>query len=415
MNELVLVSVSILIYLLFIWRAGRVYPILYLFLFVYFIQYIFSVYLIYNEYPVLRKQMPIQQEQLFEFVLPALFFLFAGVFLFNKDIDLRELLKKITPFQAARLGNLLVVVSYFFEILEAVGVPGINSITSFTYYLKFIGGMCYVFSPSVLNYAILAFVYLDLIRTTLSQGIFVDFFVWSAYLFFIFCLRYRSSFLIRSAFIFLAIPVLVLIQSVKQDYRDATWSGKQQAGVESLSTLTRKNQKSDDNSFAQSDGVIKTVGRLNQGWHLGLVLRWVPKRQPFANGADFFGDIQGTLLPRVFFEDKKVIGGQDKFYKYTGHKLSTGTSMTIGILGDFFINFGRWGSFVGLFIFGAVVSKILSFFIRRHVLLDPINIIWIPFLFSYLVRANNDFYIVINSFVKGYLIFLAINFIRKQF
>ena len=90
MNELVLFGVGILIYLLFIWKAGRVYPILYLFLFVYFIQYVFSVYLIYNEYPVLRKQMPIQQEQLFEFVLPALFSLFAGVFIFNKDIDLRE-------------------------------------------------------------------------------------------------------------------------------------------------------------------------------------------------------------------------------------------------------------------------------------------------------------------------------------
>jgi len=415
MNEIVLFTVAILIYLLFIWKSGKVFPILYLFLFVYFIQYVFSVYLIYSEYPVLRKQMPIQQEQLFEFVLPALFFLFAGVFVFNRDIDLRDLLKKITPHQAATLGNILIAVSYFFEIVEAIGAPGIKSITSFTYYLKLIGGMCYVFAPSTKNIVILLLVYLDLIRTALSGGIFIDFFVWSTYLFFVVCLKYKFSFFIRSTFILLAIPVLIFIQSVKQEYRDATWSGKKEVGVESLADLASSKKNSENDPFAKSEGVVRTVGRLNQGWHLGKVLKWVPSRQPFADGEDFFGDLAGTILPRIFFADKKVIGGQDKFYKYTGHKLSTSTSMTIGVLGDFYINFGRWGSFLGLFIFGVVISKLLNLFISRHVLLDPINIIWIPFLFSYLVRANNDFYIVINSFVKGYLIFLVINFFRKKF
>jgi hypothetical protein len=126
------------------------------------------------------------------------------------------------------------------------------------------------------------------------------------------------------------------------------------------------------------------------------------------------GDFEGAILPRLFFPDKKIIGSQDKFEKFTGHSLEKQTSMTIGVLGDFYINFGRWGSFILLFVFGAIISRLLFIFLRKYVLPNPINIIWIPFLFSYLVRANNDFYIVINNLVKGYLIFLFVTYLQKR-
>lgn len=414
MSGAVVILVAIFAYLLFIWKSGKVYPILYLFLFVYIVQYVVSVYLIYNEYPVLRKQMPLSQEQLFDFVIPALAVLFLGVFLFNKDLPLEKAIKQVDKKQAMVLGHILVFSSYFFEVLEALNVPGLKPITSFTYYLKFIGGMAYLFSPSIVGYLILGFVYLDLVRDALNVGIFIDFFVWSTYLFFIVCLLRQFSFLVRFGFIVGAVPVLVLIQSVKYEYRAETWSGRKEVGVGSLTDLAEDKQKKENDPFSKSEGVIRTVGRLNQGWHVGMVLKWVPKRQPFADGSDFLTDIEGTILPRFFFPDKKVIGGQDKFKKYTGHELTKSTSMTIGVLGDFYINFGRWGAFIGLFIFGAVVAKLLYFFISRHVLTDPVNLVWVPFLFSYLVRANNDFYIVINSFVKGYLIFLLVNYVRKR-
>ena len=358
--------------------------------------------------------MPIKQEQLFEYVIPALLCLFAGVFVFNKDVDVTNLFAKIDRKRAATLGHLLLVISYFFDLLLFLGVPGIQSIVSFTYYLKFIGSMCYLFAPSTTHYLLIAVVYLGLILEALRGGVFIDFFVWSTYFFLVISLKYNFSLKIRTAFIFIAIPLIVLVQSVKKEYREATWTGKRESGAGLFKELAEKKQNREDDPFGKSEGVIRTVGRLNQGWHLGLVLRWVPRNEEFANGADMLGDIEGTVLPRIFFPEKKIIGSQDKFYKYTGHKLRKSTSMTIGVIGDFYINYGRIGSFIGLFIFGAIIARMLYFFMRKHVLTDPVNIIWIPFLFSYLVRANNDFYVVINSFVKGYLIFLFINFLRKQ-
>ncbi len=415
LNQFTVFAMFFLLYFLFIWKAGKIYPIVYLFLFVYFVQYVFSVYLIYNEYPVLRREMPISQDRLFEYTLPALLFLFGGVFLFNKDVPLLDLFKRVNKMQAVRLGHLLVIFSYLFDFLPVLGVPGINSILSFTYYLKFIGAMCYLFAPSTLNYILVAVVYVDLANTALRGGVFIDFFVWCTYLFLLFSLQQNLSLKIRAAFIVLAVPLLVIVQSVKDEYRSATWSGKRETGIGYFSELAEKKQAKETDPFAKSEGVVKTVGRLNQGWHLGKVLKWVPKREDFSDGEDMLGDIEGTLLPRVLFPTKKFIGSQDKFHKYTGYRLIGTTSMTIGVLGDFYINYGYWGSMVGLFIFGALISRLFFLFMRKYVIPDPVNIVWIPFLFSYLMRANNDFYIVFNNLVKGFLIFLFISFLRKQF
>jgi hypothetical protein len=375
------------------------------------VQYIFSVYLIYNVYPVLAEQMTIKQDVLFSYLIPALLSLFAGVFAFNKDIKISNIFSKIDRKQAVDLGNLLIGVSLFFDVLP---LPGIKSIVSFTYYLKYIGVMCFLFAPSGRNYSVIAIIYLLLVREALQGGIFIDFFMWSTYLFLIVSLRYEFSLRLRALFIVLAVPLLILIQSVKYEYRKATWSGKRETGVELITELAVEKEKQRDDPFNQSEGVVRTVGRLNQGWHLGMVLRWVPSHESFSNGEDFLGDVGAAILPRFFFPNKKMGGSQDKFYKYTGRKLTKTTSMTIGVLGDFYINFGREGSFLALFIFGAVVSRLVYFFIRKYVLPDPINVIWIPFLFSYLVRANNDFYFVFNNLSKGFLIFIAINYLRKQ-
>lgn len=363
---------------------------------------------------MLRREMTISESQLFEYTIPALLFLFAGVFLFNKDVDLAGRFKQINRVRAARLGHLLLFISFASELLPYLGFSGAKSILSFTYFLRYAGAMCYLFSPSLLNYSLLSLVYVLLLRDALRGGIFVDFLVWTAYLFLMIGLVHRFTFKVRASFVLLAAPVLIVIQAVKNEYRDATWAGKRESGIGYFTELAGKTVKTPNDSFEDSDGVISTVGRLNQGWHLGMVLKRVPKKEPFADGEDLLSDLGGVILPRVFFPDKKVIGGQDKFERYTGHDLIGSTSMTIGVLGDFYINFGVWGSFIGLFIFGALMARILYWFIKRYVLPDPINIIWLPFLFTYLIRANNDFYIVVNHLFKGLLIFYFISFLMRK-
>lgn len=359
--------------------------------------------------------MAIKQDVYFDYVNVAMLSLFGGLFLFYRDIDLKKYVRLIDPLQATRLGYLLLAVSYGFDFLQLLGVPGVGSINSFSTFLKYPAAFCFLFSRSPFRYFIIAFIYLQLGVFVLRGGVFIHFFIWSTFLFFFLVLRFNIGFWLRTSFIAVALPVLILVQTVKDEYREATWEGNRERGIGTFAEVAEKeNKRNQETSFEESEGVIRTVGRLSQGWHLGLTLKRVPSRVPFANAQEMFSDITASILPRIIVSDKKVVGSQDKFEKYTGHTLHGSTSMTIGVLGDFYINYGRTGSFIMLFIFGILIAKFLYFFLKRYVLNDPINIVWLPFLFNYLIRANNDFYMVFNSSLKGFLIFLFINFIRKK-
>jgi len=412
MYEALLFGTAFGLYLLLMWKAGKTFPILYLFIFIYFIQYIFSTYLVYNEYKILSYQMPIRQEAYFSYSILACAALFAGTLLFNKDINLRVLMKKIHPQEASHLGYLLLFISLFFDLLPYVGIDIFSSITSFTTYLKYLAAFCFLFTRSAIGYLIIALIYAQLGIIVLRSGVFVSFFIWAMFFFFFVSLKYSISYLFRSLVLLAFIPILVVIQGVKHEYREKVWKDESKGGVGLLSDLAQKQQKEEDDPIAESTGVTRTVGRLSQGWHLGMTLKQVPKKEPIAQGMEMWNDVVASILPRAFFEDKKSVNSKDKFIKYTGHRLRGSTSMSIGILGDFYINFGWWGSIIALFIFGALIARLVYIFIKRYVLADPINIIWVPFILSYLIRANNDFYIFFNCLVKGYVIFLAVNFIR---
>jgi hypothetical protein len=395
-------------------KSGKTYPIFYLFFFTYFLQYVFAPYFVYNEYNVLSYQMPIPQEDYFGYTIPALLFLFSGVYFFLKDFNIRNLVRQINRRQALELGYLLLIISLAFDLVELLGISAFSSITSFTTYLKYVAAFCFLFTRSKFPYFLAALIYLQLALYVLGVGVFISFFIWATFLFLFVVLFFRFPFWLRASAILIAIPVTVLIQSVKNEYREMTWEGKHEAGVELFSELAEKSQEKEKEPYSESKGVVSTIARLSQGWHLGLALRHVPQRQPFANGKELLIDIVSSILPRAIFSGKKEVNSQRKFYKYTGHRLRGSTSMSIGVLGDFYINFGRWGSFFALFVFGAIIAKLANLFYTRYVIRDPINIIWVPFILSYLMRANNDFYIFFNCMVKGFVIFLMVNYVRHQ-
>jgi hypothetical protein len=353
--------------------------------------------------------MEINQEIYFGYALPAIFALFSGLVIFNKKFDFTSLVEKINPQTAFRLGIVSIVVSFTFDF-----VP-VNGLSSFTEYLKYTGALFLLFSNYRFKYIFIFFIYLILIMTVLESTIFLNLFIWATYLFFMISIKWKFSIFTRSIFIVIAIPVLVLVQSVKREYRMMAWKGREKAGVELFSELAREKQKSSRGvSFWESQGVVRTVGRLTQGWHLGLVLRWVPLKTPYDNGKELVSDIGSSLLPRLLFPNKKAVGGKEKFKKFTGHTLWNGTSMTIGVIGDFYANFGWIGSLVGLFLLGTLISMFLNYFNKSFIEPNPIDIVWLPFIFNYLMRANNDFYMVFNGFLKGIIIMFFIKYLVKM-
>src|SRR5687767_6613190 len=267
MNVTVMVVGFIVLYLLLIWKSRDTYPILYLFIFTYFIQYVFAPYFVYNQYDVLSYQMPIPQAVYFNYTIPALFFLFSGVFLFKKDFSIRANLRRIKRIQAIQLAYLLLAISLTFDFIEFIGITAFTSIGSFTTYLKYVAAFCFLFAPSRFNYFLIGVIYLQLALSVLGGGVFISFFIWSTFLFFFITLSFRIPFWLRTSVILIAVPATILVQSVKKEYREMTWEGPHEGGVELFSDLAEKNE--DEGPYTESKGVISTIGRLSQGWHLG--------------------------------------------------------------------------------------------------------------------------------------------------
>jgi hypothetical protein len=207
------------------------------------------------------------------------------------------------------------------------------------------------------------------------------------------------------------------VQGVKKEYRDVVWTEKESGSLELLLELsqTQRAETDPEESYFQSSSFLRTIGRLNQGWHLSMTLNHVPRYQPTVNGSELFTDITASLVPRFLAAGKKKVNDKEKFEKYTGHHIYGNTAMSIGVLGDFYINFGYWGSFIALFFLGVFVALVLKYFMRRYVYVNPLYLVWIPFLFSYLIRANNEFYIFFNNLVKGLILFLLLDYIFRRF
>jgi len=413
-NNLFLISsVLITLVIVLIYRSGKTYPILILFAITYLVQYVIAPYFYYYHYLGRIKVMAVSADEYFSFVIPALLFLFAGVYLFSSRSQNIDFKNNINPEQAGRYGWFLIIISFLLDIVSNVGLSFLQPLLSFTIYLKYVGCFCLVFSRSKLGLVAILLIYARLMLGVLATGVFIDFFIWSAYLFLFFVLIYRFSFVLRLGVFLLIIPVIATVQGVKKEYRELVWSEKEEGGLVLLLELSEEQRQDSDaeKDYFQSSSFLRTIGRLNQGWHLSMTLNHVPERQPFVNGKELFSDITASLLPRFLAAEKKRVNDKEKFERYTGHHIYGSTAMSIGVLGDFYINFGYWGSFVALFILGIFVARVLKFFMSRYVIANPLYLVWIPFLFSYLIRANNEFYIFFNNLVKGFILFFLLDFL----
>jgi len=416
-NLFLVIATLLVLLVLLIYKSGKTYPLLILFAITYFVQYIIAPYFFYFHYPAGLKVMSVNVNTYFSFTIPALLFLFAGVYLFSKSGGQPINFRDIDPKQVSRYGWFLIVISFFFDAVAFLQIPFLLPLVSFTIYLKYVGCFCLVFTQSKLNILVIILIYTRLMIGVLAAGVFVDFFIWSAYLFMFVVLRYRFSFLTRLFTFLLIIPIITTVQGVKKEYRDVVWSEKEAGSLELLLELSeqKRTEKNQAENYFESSSFVRTIGRLNQGWHLSMTLNHVPRYQPFMNGTELFTDITASMIPRFIAEGKKKVNDKEKFEKYTGHHIYGNTAMSIGVLGDFYINFGFWGSFIALFFLGVFVAVVLKYFMNRYVYTNPLYLVWIPFLFSYLIRANNEFYIFFNNLVKGLILFFIIDYLFRKF
>jgi hypothetical protein len=95
----------------------------------------------------------------------------------------------------------------------------------------------------------------------------------------------------------------------------------------------------------------------------------VPAEVPYEKGALWFGAVQHTFMPRLFFPNKPEIDDSTRTAKYTGMDVAgreEGASIGIGYMAESYIDFGPYFMFIPIFLLGVFYGWTYRFFAFRR-------------------------------------------------
>jgi len=154
--------------------------------------------------------------------------------------------------------------------------------------------------------------------------------------------------------LYFGLCVFVTYMRDRSDFRDSVWGGEQyRARFEKFYTMFSQFE-----CFDPHDGRHLEVidDRLNQNSAVGLTVDNLQSGAvPFANGYTIYSAMW-AVVPRIIWPDKPVFAGSPLIVSfYTGMTFAEGTSVGVGQVMEFYINFGRWGILGGFFVFGLII------------------------------------------------------------
>lgn len=119
------------------------------------------------------------------------------------------------------------------------------------------------------------------------------------------------------------------------------------------------------------EGLDPLLQRIAYVDFFGYVLNAVPSVVPHADGVQWAGAVRHVLIPRLVWPSKPpLVSDSQVTSQYTGIYVAGsegdgGTSISIGYMGESYIDFGLVGMFVPIFLLGIGWGLIYLFFVRR--------------------------------------------------
>lgn len=158
--------------------------------------------------------------------------------------------------------------------------------------------------------------------------------------------------------------------AVKGDYRTFISGGRAEQVVSvdyetRMRELLSRSLELTGDDFAEGfDAMFRRVSYVD---FFGIVLNVVPNTKPHTEGEILFDALTRPLMPRILFPDKAAINDTDRTNEFTGGWAGDrpGTSISIGYLGEFYIDFGIVGMMLAAFGLGCFYGVIYRWLIYR--------------------------------------------------
>lgn len=200
----------------------------------------------------------------------------------------------------------------------------------------------------------------------------------------------QKFFAIVTGFLF-----IIIIQSVKYEYRKIAWIKGADLGLFTdlvIEKVTNPAKLVDENTL------FRLTARFNQGFLISEAMYKVPRQFPYANGETIWQSIAGIIVPRFLWPDKPKAGGEANLERFLGIK-NLRVSMNIGSIGEGYCNFGPKGGVIFMFLYGLVFNLIFTSIIKAANN-RPTLILWMPIFFFYAVVVETDMFTTLNSLFK---------------
>lgn len=401
-----------------LFEIGRDIPIESLILVIASLQWILGPLMAYEGYSSHYKYyMYVPEDEYMRLAVPGVLFLAIGLYAFRSDkrvAFLRNISNqtKEIVLKSKSLPYYLITIGFFFSLFGS----HFPSSLAFPIYLltniKYIGIIYLLFSTSFKNKKVILFiVFILTFITSLKGALFHDFLLWMTFIGIYAAIVLRPSLIYKLLIITVAMLLIFVLQSAKEQYRNLLQESGQSGYIEKFITSV-------DDSFTQneddSNNVEKLVNRINQGWIISKIIERVPNIEPHTSGETIITAIKASLLPRFLYPDKPIAGGRANYEKYTGFPLTSSTSMGISLLGEAYINFGVVKAWIFMLFFGLFTSfVILQLFKLAYQY--PTIWLWLPLIFLHFVKAETELLVQLNFLIKSIILVYAFVYINKNF
>jgi hypothetical protein len=349
----------------------------------------------------------------FVYAIPGVIAFGLGLFVFKNKLNFRGLKEFFYIHQHTfRIGKQLIIIGYVAVPLQLL-MPGsiayfFNIISSFTY----IGGLMILFSNLNRGKKILwiSIAYFVVVKDALGAGIFFMTIVWFAFLFMYMLVYNHWKFTLRLSLFSIGLVTVLILDSAKNDYREIVWLENNQLSLTErvflISGLLAENANVGD--FFSEKNVSGRITRANQGALVTWVMNHVPQEVPHANGQTIIRALEGAIFPRFIRPNKIEAGGKENFETYTG-RILRGTSMNISLLGEGWANFGYFGGILFMFGVGFFYSLAYRWF-SNFILKYPLYFFFIPLVFLYTIKAEDDLVTPLNHLVKTVFVLIPFHY-----
>lgn len=116
------------------------------------------------------------------------------------------------------------------------------------------------------------------------------------------------------------------------------------------------------------DGIGEGVKRIGYIHYFAHSIRNVPKSIPHQNGSLWVGAVKHVFMPRILFPDKPQLDESSRTAYFTGLRVSgrrEGTAISIGYIGESYIDFGKWMMAIPIFLLGMFYGGIYRYFVWK--------------------------------------------------